>query len=251
MISRVVLRALCMTAFLGPPAVRAENATINSSTPSNFQLLVLDGDGVRWGVRGAGIHSEPQVTYAFATRHMSFPKARNCRGLSSLHDLLQRSKIKFDALRRETRAAFDAWQGAARITFHEVADPAHADIVIGAQTEAQGRAFTNVDHRPGDNEIEKSLICLNPQKGWKIGFDGNLDVYDLRYTLTHEIGHAIGLDHPDGNGVVMSFRYREGSWQLHSGDIQGAATLYGARSTSREAPVLASTGHKLPPQRWP
>ena len=28
----------------------------------------------------------------------------------------------------------------------------------------------------------------------KIGFDGNLNIYDVRYTLMHEIGHGIGLE---------------------------------------------------------
>src|SRR5690606_1561780 len=57
--------------------------------------------------------------------------------------------------------------------------------------------------------------------------DGNLDVYDLRYTIAHEIGHAIGLDHPGPAGQLMSYRYDEKQTGPQPGDINGAAMLYG------------------------
>jgi hypothetical protein len=75
-------------------------------------------------------------------------------------------------------------------------------------------------------------ICLNPAKRWKIGFDGDLTVYDLRFTLAHEIGHAIGPDHPVGAGQIMGYRYEERFRSLQSGDAQAAPLLYGARSPS-------------------
>lgn len=75
--------------------------------------------------------------------------------------------------------------------------------------------------------IEQSLVCLNPAHEWKVGFDGNKDVYDIRYTLTHEIGHAIGLDHPGPSGQVMGFRYTEDFADLQPGDLRGVQRLYG------------------------
>jgi hypothetical protein len=123
------------------------------------------------------------------------------------------------------------WQAAANITFREVEAPNTADILIGAQAEPEGWAFTNVFYDPHSAEpikpISQSLICLNPLKQWKVGFDGDLKVYDLRYTLAHEIGHAIGLDHPDVGRQIMGYRYEEEFNELQAGDVAGALQLYG------------------------
>jgi hypothetical protein len=118
------------------------------------------------------------------------------------------------------------------LSFHEVSDVRDADIVFGAQGRPRGRAFANVAYAPYDPKegvrtIEKALVCLNPEHEWKVGFDGNEDVYDIRYTLIHEIGHAIGLDHPGPSGQVMGFRYTEAFSELQSGDLYGVRLLYG------------------------
>jgi hypothetical protein len=152
--------------------------------------------------------------------------------------LLDASRLEHDRFRQEVAAAFGLWEAAAGVRFLESGDARVADILIGAQTNPRGFAFTNVDHdRTGltpvstspvqIRRIEKSLICLNPTKLWKIGFDGNLDVYDIRYTIAHEVGHAIGLDHPSPSGELMSFRYTEDFRTLQPGDVAGAIALYG------------------------
>jgi hypothetical protein len=158
--------------------------------------------------------------------------------------LLESSGISQSMLRREARAAFDMWEQAANIRFHEIADVATAGIVIGAQEHPDGRAFADVMPRPDHSgQIEKALICLNPHQPWKAGFDGNLAVYDLRYTIAHEIGHAIGLDHPGPSGQVMSYGYHEEFRTLQAGDIDGAMALYG--SLRAKEPMMSAAGRAL------
>ncbi len=99
-------------------------------------------------------------------------------------------------------------------------------------------------------EIERAQICLNPDTPWKVGFNGNVDVYDLRYAIAHEIGHAIGLDHPQTAQALMSYKYNEQFRELQQGDRAGAVALYGARylknaAAQTDAWNVLATAHLL------
>lgn len=211
--------------------LRADDVTRNADP--EFRLLELGGRKVRWTVPAGGVPA--RISYAFITEPMQFPGARNCDAMLPPDAAIEPSRISFADFRREVRAAFAAWEEAANITFVETSAIADAGILIGADAKARGRAFTNValrdeaarEHANELGAIRQSLICLNPQRPWKIGFDGNLDVYDVRFTVTHEIGHAIGLDHPGPEGQLMSFRYVEKGQGLKPGDVAGAVALYG------------------------
>lgn len=205
----------------------------------DFRLLVLENQLAQW-------KSGSTVTYAFLQEAVAFPETRNCGAMKPLDPLLVRSKVTFAKFRREAAAAFRMWEDAANISFRESRDPGQADILIGAQAEPRGRAFTNVNlKKPNASPapvIDRSLICLNPDAPWKIGFDGNLAVYDLRYTLAHEIGHAIGLDHPGAAGQLMGYRYDELHSTLQQGDILGVRRLYGARASEPREAYQSSGG---------
>ncbi|MDP2620204.1 MAG: matrixin family metalloprotease [Hyphomicrobiales bacterium] len=213
-----------------------------ASAASQYKLLQFESHFVKWGNPHLG--TAATVSYALVPQSMSFPGARNCGALRPLDRLLSASKIPASVFQSELRAAFAEWEVAANIRFRDAKDPTAADILIGAQDAPRGWAFTNVDYADASDgrtrTISKALICLNPERPWKIGFDGNIDIYDLRYTLLHEIGHAIGLDHPGPKGELMSFKYRETFRSLQAGDAAGAGVLYGTTSPS----VIAETPEK-------
>lgn len=216
------------------------------------RLLALEGSWVKWGKPQWG--SGATVTYAFASNPQKSPAARNCASLIPFDDLTKRTGLPTRQLRGEAEAAFAAWAKVTGLTFVDTQEAARADIVIGVQGNPMGRAFTNVELEAGPvaqapaaergftmsaepstsattprglRVINRAAICLNPLAKWKVGFDGNLDVYDIRYTLTHEIGHAIGLDHPGAAGALMGFRYDEKLKGLAPSDIEAAQRLYG------------------------
>jgi len=193
-----------------------------------YRLLQLDGYKVKWGEHQLGRGAS--VSYAFADETLRFKDARNCADLAPMK-ALSGQDLSMETMERETAAAFRIWERASGLSFYRVADARDADIVLGAQGQPRGRAFANITYGPdsveGVRTITQALVCLNPEHQWKVGFDGNKDVYDIRYTLIHEIGHAIGLDHPGPSGAVMGFRYTEDFAALQPGDLQGVRRLYG------------------------
>ena len=218
-------------------------ASVNAQGLFQFRLLELDGEHVVWSTWEGELEAT-NVTYAFVRERTDTPNAINCRTMGPIDSVLESSGLDREAFRNEVRAAFDMWESVANITFTEVDDPSRAGILIGAQLEPFGRAFANVSYKPGEREpraIEQSLICFNPEQRWKIGFDGNLAVYDIRYTTAHEIGHAIGLDHPVSAGQLMHYRYEEKFRTLQQGDIEGAVLLYGLRQPQARVHAASMT----------
>ncbi len=164
--------------------------------------------------------------------------------------LLQASGIDRASFTGEIRAAFALWSAAADIRFDEVADSEVADIVVGAHSAGSGVAFTNVVHKTEPlspiGGIERATICLGGFERWEVSVDGDPRTYNLRYVATHEIGHAIGLDHAGRDRGIMGFAYLErlasaGAVQLAATDIAAAARLYGP------APTLLAAGSPQTP----
>lgn len=196
-----------------------------------YKLLKLEGHLAKW--QTATSTGPTVVTYAFAKTVVHHKGARNCGAMQPVGTTLNHSDVSEAQFREEFVKAARMWEGAANIRFVEAKTPQSANILVGLQLEGFGRAFTNVELTserigPGTQSIERSLICLNPGMPWKIGFDGDLSAYDLRYTLAHELGHAIGLDHPSNAGTLMFYRYDETQHGLTVGDMTGAAAIYGA-----------------------
>lgn len=225
------------------PPSQKQNAEI-------FKLLRLDGNLVRWQTAQGG---DTTITYRLLEEFQTFDGARNCRKMTTVDALSAPSRLETSRFREALSAAFAMWEQVADLKFREAAPGEKANIVIGAQQEPEGWAFADVFYDTGSREefkpISLALICLNPARSWKVGFDGDLKVYDLRYTLAHEIGHAIGLDHPNGGGQIMGYRYEERFSELQAGDVSGAVAIYG-NPRMRERAVVAGA-HRTEPSPAP
>jgi len=99
-------------------------------------------------------------------------------------------------------------------------------------------------------------ILFNNAKPWdsyrgalRFGPNGNL-IGDIQRISLHELGHAIGLDHPDEAGqnvaAIMNSLISD-RYILAADDIAGAQFLYSARSTGTGSNILwqnSSTGQR-------
>jgi hypothetical protein len=80
--------------------------------------------------------------------------------------------------------------------------------------------------------------------------DPNATIVDVRNTLTHEVGHLLGLDHSDVRDATMFFSAAEGELHkrdLHQDDINGICAIYAtgtgqSMSCTQDAPRPGATG---------
>jgi hypothetical protein len=246
-------------------AMLALCVVFNAGTAGAAALLSVQGHMIRWTPESPS--PVTVITYSIlkgpyvVQSDKSILSPSNCARMHAFADIVAESPgISEETAKKELQSAFQTWESAANVEFVEIADPSLANIVIGAADDPGGRAFANLSYRSGKGvtpvtmalgkprpapapddaigdgspvAIDQAYVCLNGRSRWKTGFDGNLDVYDLRHTFTHEVGHAIGLDHPDSTGAVMAFRYDERVHDLQASDIVAAQRLYGARAGRR------------------
>ena len=252
-----------MMRALIPIALALASNLASFDVASADELLQVEGASLKWLPTSSGAHTV--ISYALLTGAYVVPSDQrtlspdNCGAMHAFSDIFAVSPdISDEKAKQELHAAFAAWEGASDITFVEVDDARHANIIIGAADEPKGKAFANLSYQNGHGTtpvskalgksgpeppansygrsvdgtvvaIEQAYVCLNPHARWKVGFDGNLDVYDLRHTFTHEIGHAIGLDHPGRSGAIMAYRYDERVRELQPSDVAGVQKLYGPK----------------------
>jgi hypothetical protein len=201
-----------------------------------YRLLKLGGQIVKWGEPAHG--TSAVVTYRFVEQETAFDDARNCRAMGPVDPILAFNGIEKAAFEAAVDEAFRTWEAISGVRFEKAASMDEAGILIGIDLGNHGWAHADVKTEPTGAEfdvITRGLVCLSTLKSWKIGFGANPDAQDIQYTLTHEIGHAIGLNHASPKGQVMSFIYGEDFSELQPGDIEGARALYGMPSLTTSA----------------
>lgn len=109
-----------------------------------------------------------------------------------------------------------------------------ASTIYGDKFGGSTLAITLINAR-GSQTTETDVLFntafrFNSYRGTYAVFNG-LSYFDLHRIALHELGHVLGLDHPDQAGqtvVAIMNAYVSGIYSLQADDIAGGVALYGA-----------------------
>jgi len=139
--------------------------------------------------------------------------------------------------RQAIRDAFAIWSTAGtRLTFDEISDPYSADIWIEWATwdHGDGQNFDGLNGTLAHTFFPPSgIVHFDDSEHWTTGTRGSSDQpIDLVTVAAHELGHALGLDHPASSSALMYAYYNGSHRYLAADDIAGIQALYPAPQTA-------------------
>lgn len=119
--------------------------------------------------------------------------------------------------------AIQTWESVAAVTFVEDdVDPMVTFSAAPINLDFAGVTIFRPD-LPGLNTLEGADVIFNSQYFWSD--NGGIGSTNFFAVALHEIGHVIGLDHPDDPTQIMNAVIQVD--ELGEGDIRGAQLLYG------------------------
>merc|ERR1739844_286149 len=143
----------------------------------------------------------------------------------------------------DVKKAFRFWSDATTLKFVK-RNSGDVDIQIGFFT------FSHGDAVPFDGRGGTLAHAFFPRYGGDVHLDDSEDWSansnrgtNFLQTLTHEIGHSLGLSHSKIPTSVMAPFYRgwNSKFKLHSDDIQGIQAMYGDPPAATKAPIVFPT----------
>merc|ERR1711872_595023 len=158
----------------------------------------------------------------------------------------------------EVRTAFNMWEEASGLRFGQVEAGQSVDIDIVFER------FEHGDRSPFDGPKGVLAHAFFPAYGGNVHMDDSEDWSVIPFkgsqllnTLTHELGHSLGLRHSNIKDSIMAPFYK--GWtidlRLDQDDVKGIQSLYGKPKTekrpSNARPALSFPEHGTPTQDFP
>lgn len=177
----------------------------------------------------------PSITWSFAVNNYSQDSASPFS--SSISTPFQSSIFK----------AFQAWAAVSGITFVQTNDASTTDIRIGfarLNTVSTGTIGQTQPRFVGNSFTNDVIVRLeDPQQVALVGNSSSGYTYSgysttLLQVATHEIGHALGLDHSSDPAAIMYPSLQTSNPQLSASDLLGITNLYNGYAMSSHDPLI-------------
>ncbi len=82
------------------------------------------------------------------------------------------------------------------------------------------------------NELIDADIIFNTAHPWDVHNGSGSNIIDFRRVTTHELGHALGLDHESSNPAIMHPLYSQTIEMPQTDDINGLRAIYGVSTVT-------------------
>ena len=189
---------------------------VDDGTTYNFETFDQKwGDSQVFGTSG-GI-----VSYGFATK--------NTESQFSDFD----SFINDPGFQDEITTSLSAWENVADIRFVLASDSDNADIKFGwREIDGSGDVLAQTTV-PSSGALENVTIAMDVDEDWFVSGDAPFGQFDFSSTVTHEIGHAIGIDHSQSRQALMNAAYSSSIFEIQQDDIDASIAIYGENDVVR------------------
>lgn len=137
------------------------------------------------------------------------------------------SFITDKSFQAEIITSLSQWESVADIRFVEVSDDNSADIRFGwREIDGKGGVLGQTTV-PSSGPLENTIVAFDVEEDWFLSGDAPAGKIDFSSTATHEIGHAIGIDHSESSQALMNSEYSTVIFNLQQDDIDAAVAIYG------------------------